>query len=193
MFEFEDYPFLDPNYQGGFPDGEPIDPEIPPYLDEEQQESLQEFNEAIEEWLDETYNNNPDEYPSLTTLENDFKNDLREGDEAAWAAMWEFAEYVYGQEDIKSDPFWSGVVTEAIAESIFGTSEGLIFDPATNTYSLDPNYTPPPEETDGEGEEEEDEDETFYDDDGDDDFEYYEDGDDEDPSGTVTIEDYEED
>lgn len=162
--------------------------EPPAPMSDERLEQLEEANEALGDWFDDTYGEDPDEIPTAAEMEQDFKEGLREGDEKAWDAAWELAEYLYGMEDIENDPFWSQVVTENIAEAIFGTSEGLIYDPAQGKIIFDPNYEP----SDGGGddyEDEEEDDEDRSDHEDEDEFDFYGDDDDDDdePGGTVTV------
>ncbi len=169
----------------------------PPPLSEDQMAQRQEAFDALEKWFKNEYGKDfVDDFLSgsvtFSQLEQDFKNDLRDHKKDAWNAIWEWAEADLGIKDIRSDPFWTNIVALNVAKSIYGTSDGLMWDPAQGKIVPDPNYVPPSEADDENGSEDED---GWYDD-GDgfvfyDDHEDWEDDDGGDWSVTVDL-DYDE-
>ena len=58
----------------------------------------------------------------------------------AWNAIWEFAEYVYGVEDIRSDPIFMAAIARTGAKSLHGTSEGWLWDASKGRLVPDPDH-----------------------------------------------------
>lgn len=130
-------------------------------------DQLDEAQTAYEHWLKDAYGEDYLDYLSsggvtTVTLEFDLKSDLIDGKASAWNAIWEFAEYVYGVEDIRSDPIFMASIAMTIAKSLFGTSEGWLWDSKAGRLVQDPDHVPPSEADDESGNE--DDDQSYYDD-----------------------------
>jgi hypothetical protein len=125
-------------------------------------DKLEEANQAFEAWLRASCGDDYLDYhssggltPSL--LEWDFKSDLAAGKAEAWNAIWEFAEYFYGVKDIRSDPIFMASIAMTIAKSLYGTSEGWLWDASKGRLVPDPDYVLPSEAADESGNEDDDE------------------------------------